>query len=750
MTVNVRIPGVGVVSADNAATEATLRQLVQAIGQQQNRSRRADSEIAQASKQQAGYADRAADSLGQMAANAKSSESAARSLFSNLSDGVNKVSMIGSNISDSGAATYLKQLGATAVEVSALWAKNFGELPVNPVKQAAGLLATGVDAVSTGFGAFAKTLLPKGAEKIADTAGQLMGGGLKLVIGALSDEVNKTIKSYSTFNKMGASFTNGMTDMRDMSFKAGLMVDQFSHSMEKSLPSLKAMGLSTADAINAVATTSEQFGADNGKLRKQMLGLGYSVEEQAEVAAQYLAQQRATMTFEQFKQYTDRRNAAVVAQETRQYAEDLKVLRDITGQDAKAAKERARVEVQRSGLLNKLGPDQKKAFEESFAVMNKLPANVQNALINRIMGQPITDPTIAMSDELMGMIENIAQGVLSGQKGMQKTTALEIAATQEKVKAAGEAGQGLYAMADQLSALNVGGLTADFAKTVNAFILDPMTRDQIEASYAAAARNAQQTDTFTREVQDFQLRVQGYAVSMSKELTPFLTPFTGALSNATAAMTDFVTATTRFLTGKIQEPPKRPGERDLVTEQYAADLARMYEKFVKPLVDRFDIFLRTVPSNARGGIVSGPASGFLSILHGTEAVVPLPDGKSIPIDFGNTSGMAGLGHVMQQMQSTFSAAVSAKTTPSVAQETKNYLAADQVNELPTALSTALETVLSSPTGLVQTMTQVKTQIADDNKMQMSMMQEQIESLTKLVDAMNENVRYSERLANELA
>jgi hypothetical protein len=86
----------------------------------------------------------------------------------------------------------------------------------------------------------------------------------------------------------------------------------------------------------------------------------------------------------------------------------------------------------------------------------------------------------------------------------------------------------------------------------------------------------------------------------------------------------------------------------------------------------------------------------------------------------------------------------------VAQETKNYLAADQVNELPTALSTALETVLSGPTGLVQTMTQVKTQIADDNKMQMSMMQEQIESLTKLVDAMNENVRYSERLANELA
>lgn len=35
---------------------------------------------------------------------------------------------------------------------------------------------------------------------------------------------------------------------------------------------------------------------------------------------------------------------------------------------------------------------------------------------------------------------------------------------------------------------------------------------------------------------------------------------------------------------------------------------------------------------AKGGIASGPMSGHLQLLHGTEAVVPLPDGKSIPIE----------------------------------------------------------------------------------------------------------------------
>lgn len=36
-------------------------------------------------------------------------------------------------------------------------------------------------------------------------------------------------------------------------------------------------------------------------------------------------------------------------------------------------------------------------------------------------------------------------------------------------------------------------------------------------------------------------------------------------------------------------------------------------------------------SAANGGILSGPKSGYLAQLHGTEAVVPLPDGKTIPV-----------------------------------------------------------------------------------------------------------------------
>lgn len=45
-----------------------------------------------------------------------------------------------------------------------------------------------------------------------------------------------------------------------------------------------------------------------------------------------------------------------------------------------------------------------------------------------------------------------------------------------------------------------------------------------------------------------------------------------------------------------------------------------------------------VQSLARGGIATGPKSGYMAQLHGNEAVVPLPDNRSIPVDMPNFAG----------------------------------------------------------------------------------------------------------------
>jgi uncharacterized membrane protein YgcG len=53
------------------------------------------------------------------------------------------------------------------------------------------------------------------------------------------------------------------------------------------------------------------------------------------------------------------------------------------------------------------------------------------------------------------------------------------------------------------------------------------------------------------------------------------------------------------------------------------------------------------PSAKDGGIVKGPMSGFDAELHGTEAVVPLPGGKNIPVSFSNMPKAPDLGTSMK-------------------------------------------------------------------------------------------------------
>ena len=45
-----------------------------------------------------------------------------------------------------------------------------------------------------------------------------------------------------------------------------------------------------------------------------------------------------------------------------------------------------------------------------------------------------------------------------------------------------------------------------------------------------------------------------------------------------------------------------------------------------------------------GGIATGPVSGYAATLHGTEAVVPLPDGKNIPVNLDTSSITTALQH----------------------------------------------------------------------------------------------------------
>lgn len=58
----------------------------------------------------------------------------------------------------------------------------------------------------------------------------------------------------------------------------------------------------------------------------------------------------------------------------------------------------------------------------------------------------------------------------------------------------------------------------------------------------------------------------------------------------------------------------------------------------RALASRED-FMKAI-SAQMGGIATGPSSGYPATLHGTEAIIPMPNGRSIPVEFkaGPSSG----------------------------------------------------------------------------------------------------------------
>lgn len=51
---------------------------------------------------------------------------------------------------------------------------------------------------------------------------------------------------------------------------------------------------------------------------------------------------------------------------------------------------------------------------------------------------------------------------------------------------------------------------------------------------------------------------------------------------------------------------------------------------------------RKMPGYSTGGIAQGSKAGYPAILHGTEAVVPLPNGKSIPVEMSNSNNSSNM------------------------------------------------------------------------------------------------------------
>ena len=118
-------------------------------------------------------------------------------------------------------------------------------------------------------------------------------------------------------------------------------------------------------------------------------------------------------------------------------------------------------------------------------------------------------------------------------------------------------------------------------------------------------------------------------------------PTTSALARLAGVAGNLATAVDESVTGRRGIGATEPGglgnwfSRNILGRDYMLDPTEQARR----LLQQSD---QTVPEYRTGGIARGPDSGHLNMLHGVEAVVPLPDGETIPVNLSgaNTQSIA--------------------------------------------------------------------------------------------------------------
>ena len=133
-----------------------------------------------------------------------------------------------------------------------------------------------------------------------------------------------------------------MTELRNRAADAGLDVEQFANAIKNSREELSMMGMGLGEGAKRMGAVNKEL--RNSEFGTQLQKLGYSMEEQAQLTAQVMANNNAAGE-------KRRLSDTEVARQTVEYGKSLKILSDITGEDAKKAMEKARMQAMEADLM---------------------------------------------------------------------------------------------------------------------------------------------------------------------------------------------------------------------------------------------------------------------------------------------------------------------------------------------------------------------------------------------------------------
>lgn len=502
MAVRIDIPGIGVVEAEGIASEETLQRLAAAL-----------------EKSSAGLTKDQKDQ-------AKATKDSTKAIKENTTGWV----AAGDAFTQS-----LKNMALTATSVATKFFANYDAIAASPIKAGQSLLNTAIDLTANLAGGLAGSIPIIGgfAKGVVDATAALA----KMANDMFADQLQKNIDALQIYAKSGISFSGGMTQMQNAAQSAGLGIKDFASGVSKAKTDLNFLGMSGGDAANFLADRMGIAGKIVGKsgqtLRQEMLAMGFSYDEQIEVMASYMANMKAAGKLEKMSKEE-------IAIATRQYAADLKIVADFTGQDAKKQMERARAQQLMVVAQAKLSVEERDRLGKATSALGRFGPEADRA--RQAMTQLLINGTTNIDGYTMGpgrqMIESMVANIRSGQEDMYVASGRAMSTLQKQM--AGDQMQVAISNAKLLNAQ--GGAIDGFAQLqVGAFAQGEITDEQIAKMREQAENQGTATDKLTTSFQTVYESAQKFKVEVEAMVNSKLGDYSKILADNFKRVTDVLT-----------------------------------------------------------------------------------------------------------------------------------------------------------------------------------------------------------------
>lgn len=568
MAIKIDIPGIGEVSIEGAAQEDTMQAILAAVSKtekskatDEKKNKKANEDLAKSSAKVKTGLDELEDEL-------SGTEKTAKKLSNSMEE-------TGDNISNASKQT-VKNLGSfaaslalTATSVAVGFAKNFNDNAANPIAVGAALINTsidligaslkiGVEAVSAFGGALLGAIpligggLQRGVDGIAAVSKQVIDFSttvLKAGNEMMAAEFDKTVKSMKQLTTAGASFSNGLTGLRDAANRSEIGLSAFSNIVAKAAPNLQAIGITATESTDLMSKgmlgLAKSVKGANGQMtttRDQLLALGYSYEEQGEIMSLYMQQQ--AIAGKNLKNIAPEELAAG----TKEYAKNLKVISDFTGKDAKVIMQKAQAESMRGALLDKLTAKQKVSFEAAYAgleILGPKAAAAQLDLMQRLATDGASNIAEIQANPAMAAAQaKLAQGVLDTSATMVTARAGIIDAANTKST--------LGKDTDIVGLMGIAGVGKDIGEMQNAINrFRGASKEAGDASIETADKQMNTQDDVTQGFTKATNALTKFQIETETLATTLMPMYATAIGDATEKTAKIVTAAMQLASGKI-------------------------------------------------------------------------------------------------------------------------------------------------------------------------------------------------------